>query len=42
MCAYFEDNDEEEFTIADLANKMKEYLNNNEPSAYNSISSLNY
>ena len=26
MCAYFEDNDEEQLSLTDLANKMKEYL----------------
>ena len=26
MCAYFEDNDEEQLSRTDLANKMKEYL----------------
>lgn len=34
MCAYFEDNEEEQFTITYLANKMKEYLHDSESSAY--------
>lgn len=34
MCACSEDNDEEQFTITDLASKMKEYLLDSESSAY--------
>ena len=26
MCAYFEDNDDDQLSLTDLANKMKEYL----------------
>lgn len=34
MCAFFEDNDEEQLSITDLANKMEEYLHESESSAY--------
>ena len=27
MCSFFEENDEEQLTISDLATRMKEYLN---------------
>ena len=34
MCAYFEDNDEEQLSLTDLANKMKEYLQDDDSVAY--------
>lgn len=34
VCAFFEDNDEEQLTVTDLTNKMKEYLHDSESSAY--------
>ena len=34
MCAFFEDNDEEQLSITDLANKMEEYLHESESGAY--------
>ena len=34
MCAYFEDNDEKQLSLTDLANKMKEYLQDDESVAY--------
>ena len=34
MCAYFEDNDEEQLPLTDLANKMKEYLQDDDYVAY--------
>ena len=34
MCAFFEDNDEEQLSITDLANKMEEYLHESECGAY--------
>ena len=34
MCAYFEDNDEEQLSLTDLANKMKEYLQDDDYVAY--------
>ena len=34
LCAYFEDNDEEQLSLTDLANKMKEYLQDDNHVAY--------
>jgi hypothetical protein len=34
MCAFFEDNDEEQLSITDLANKIEEYLHESECGAY--------
>lgn len=34
MCHYFEENDEEQLTITDLANKMKEYLESTDSTPY--------
>ena len=34
MCAYFEENDEEQLSLTDLANKMKEYLQDDDSVAY--------
>ena len=34
MCAYFEDNDEEQLSPTDLANRMKEYLQDDDYVAY--------
>ena len=34
MCAYFEDNDEEQLSLTDLANKMKKYLQDDDYVAY--------
>ena len=34
MCSYFEENDEEQLTITDLSNKMKEYLHDSDSSGY--------
>ena len=34
VCTYFEENDEEQLTISDLCNKMKQFLHGSESSAY--------
>ena len=34
MCHFFEENDDEQFTVSDLANKMDEYLQDKESSSY--------
>ena len=34
MCAYFEDNDDEQLSLTDLANKMKAYLQDDDYAAY--------
>ena len=34
MCTYFEEIDEEQLTITDISNKMKEYLHDSDSSGY--------
>ena len=41
MCCFFEENDEEQLTVTDLANKLKQYLQGSDSAPY-SISSPNF